>query len=87
MAYAAFFLKDNPHYMGTKFAVNDVIFIHPDFRGLTGSYFIDYIQQQLKDLGAQVLSYHVKEKLNWGSLLLRKGFEHVDSLWLKWIGD
>lgn len=87
VGYANFFLRPNPHYNQTMFATNDVIYVSPSYRGITGTKFTDFIEDELKALGAQVISYHVKEQLDWGSMLKRKHFDKVDSIWLKWVGE
>lgn len=87
VAYALFFFGDHPHSVSTRFAVNDAIYVHPLHRGSTGSAFIDYMEKELQNLGAQVVTYQVKTTMNWGSMLERKNFAPVDTTWAKWIGD
>lgn len=87
VAYALFFLMSHPHYSKTLYATNDVIYVQPESRGMTGTKFIDFIEEDLRRSGVQTILYHVKESLNWGKLLERKGFEPVDRVWQKWIGD
>lgn len=88
LAYSAFFISAHPHYNSTIFAVNDVVFVHPSVRGaLNGDAMIDYCETELKALGAQVITWHIKTYLDWSPLIKRKGYEPSDCIWQKWIGD
>lgn len=86
-AYNVFFIRANPHYKSTRFATNDVIYVDPEYRGGTGSKFIDFCEEDLRSLGAQVITYHIKPSFDWGVLLKRKKFTPLDSIWVKWVGD
>lgn len=53
------------------------LFIHPDHRG-QGAEFISWCDKQLKELGVQVVFYHVKVKNDYGKLLKRLGYEKIN---------
>lgn len=75
VGYNAFFLNRHMHYGGFTVAQNDVLFLHPDHRlGTTALRFLGYCEQQLKDLGAQKLTYHIKFSLDWRPILHRRGY-------------
>jgi len=82
IGYAFFFIKHNMHYSKSLQAVQDIIFIQKDKRG-HGSAFISWCDEQLKDLGVQVVYHHIKTNHNWGSMLERKGYELVDLIYAK----
>lgn len=82
IGYGVFFLKNNPHYKSSKQAVQDVIFIDKDYRGI-GSSFIDFCDEQLKSERAQAVYHHVKSAHNWGPMLERKGYELVDLIYAR----
>lgn len=86
-AYSAYFLTENPHYQSTKWAKNDVIFVHPEHRGGAGIKLLKYAEEELVALGVSVISYHVKKCLDWGPLAERLGYEAVEMNYLKWVGE
>lgn len=85
-AYNVFLLRTNPHYKSTRFASNDVIYIDPEHRGI-GREFIDFCEADLRSLGTNIITYHVKLAFNWGSILVRKGFTPLDTVWAKYLGE
>lgn len=87
VGYACWFVSTYLHYNTTRCAQNDVIYVDPSYRGKTGMQLIRFSETELKKLGVQVLSLHIKECLNWGPLAQRVGFEHTEANWQKWIGD
>lgn len=82
IGYSVFFVKNNLHYKSSKQAVQDILFIHKDYRG-TGRHFIRWCDQQLKADGIQVVYHHVKKAHNFGPLLERMDYELVDLIYAK----
>lgn len=88
VGYAVFFLSHHPHYSETVFGANDIVWLRKDLRGGGhGKLLIDYCETDLKALGAQVISWHVKPQIDFGPLLSTVGYDPQDRVWLKWIGD
>jgi hypothetical protein len=83
VGYAAFFVRPNPHYASSLQAVQDVIYLHPDYRGGTGARFIAWCDAQLREQGVQAVYHHVKQAHNWGPMLERMGYELVDLIFAK----
>lgn len=82
--YAVFFVAPNRHYTSSVQALQDILFIHPDYRGaLLGRRFIDWCDQQLKAEGAQVVYQHVKKAHDFGPLLKSIGYEEVETIWAR----
>jgi len=86
VGYSAYFMRPNPHYKSTMWAANDVIFMLPEHRG-HGRYLMTFAEEELRALGANVISYHVKVALDWGVALKRRGYTHLDNIWVKYLGD
>ena len=86
VAYSVFFLSRHPHYNSTRYAKNDIIFVHPEHRGMSGTRLIKYCEKQLIDLGVDVITYHVKTILDWGPLLERMEHDKVETCYSKWVG-
>lgn len=88
VAYAVFFIDQHMHYNSTRFAMNDVLFVHPQYRNRgNGREFINFCEKELTSLGVQVMTLHIKPQLDFGPLVQAEGFEIGDRVWLKWLGD
>ena len=85
--YSVFFVNTSPHYNSTKYAINDVIFVKPEFRGTTGLKFAKFCEAELKTMSVKVITYHIKDKFDWSPALVRIGYEKMESILSKWIGD
>lgn len=79
IGYCIFFVKHNLHYQGSLQAVQDILFIDPEFRNAGfGARFIDFCDSQLRSEGVQVSYHHVKKAHNFGPLLEKLGYLEVD---------
>lgn len=86
--YAVFLLSPSLHYRSTKYAHNDIIYIRKGLRGqAAGVGLIAFAEHKLQEEGTQVVGFHIKETQDWGPLAARLGYEKVETLWSKWIGD
>lgn len=79
--YAIYFVGPHPHYKSTVFAVQDILFVHPNFRhNATGARLILWCDQQLKAEGVQVAVQHVKVAHDFSPMLERLGYETMDKI-------
>jgi GNAT superfamily N-acetyltransferase len=84
IGYGLFFVSHNKHYSRSVYAVQDILFLHPDYRGgRTGVDLIRFCDQELKREGCQVVCQHIKAAHNFGPLLERLGYELVDLIYAK----
>lgn len=84
VGYVGHIVNRNPHYMGSLQAVQDVIFISPERRGIfAGSRLIAFSDQCLASEGVQVVYHHTKAAFPMDSILKRNGYALVDTLWAK----
>lgn len=60
VGYSAFYVARSLHYMDHIFAMNDVIYLSPEERGVEGIALIVESERFLKALGAAKVMYHVK---------------------------
>lgn len=75
VGYAAFFLNKHIHYAGWLPAINDVLFLHPDYRkGSTGIKLIRFCEQQVKKAGADEIVFHTKQNTVMLKLLDHLGY-------------
>src|SRR5258708_32849001 len=65
IGYAVYLLQKNPHYKESLWAKQDIIFVDPDHRGM-GMFFLRWCDEQLKELGVQVVGQHVTKSHNFG---------------------
>ena len=79
VGYAVYFLKKNPHYKQSLIAAEDIIFFDPEYRG-RGMLFIKWCDFQLKQLGVQIVTHHVKVFFDWSKALIRDGYDFQDKV-------
>lgn len=73
--YCAFFLSHHMQHADMLSASNDVIYMKPEHRrGMNAIRFIDFCEQELKALGAQAITYHVKTHIDWRPILHKRGY-------------
>ena len=73
IGYAVFFVSASFEYSTSIQASLNNIYLHPKHRG-TGLKFISWCDDQLKELGVQVVYHHVKARNDYGKLLKRIGY-------------
>ena len=85
IGYAVFILRWHLHYRTTKFAANDVIFLHPAYRrGTTvGRDLIRKAEQELREYGVDKIQWHVKCYQDWSPILRRMGYINEEVLCTK----
>lgn len=82
IGYAIFFVRHNAHYKSSLQASQDILFLHPDFRGgFVGYRFIEWCDDQLREEGVQVVYHHVKQKHNFGPMLEHMNYELIDLIY------
>ena len=69
-------------YWGTSilYAVQDIVFIDPECRG-GGFKFIRWCDEQLRELGVNVVTHHIKAAHNFGPALERMGYTLQDLIY------
>lgn len=72
VGYAGFFTRKHPH-TGIQTATQDLVYISPEFRGI-GQGFFEFIAEQLKTHGMQMIVQTVTPHLDFSSMLLRSGY-------------
>jgi hypothetical protein len=60
VGYSGFFVNRSPHYRDHVFALNDVIYLKPAYRGVTGLRLIIETETALADMGVSKILYHTK---------------------------
>ena len=84
IGYGVFFVAPNKHYKQSIQAVQDILFLLPEYRGGRNGYrLIKFCDEQLKAEGAQAIYHHVKTAHDFGPLLTALGYELVDLIYAK----
>ena len=87
VGYFAVTVNTSLHYQEHKFATNDVIFIHPDYRnGSAGYKLIKYAEDQLIQMGVSLMIMNTKIHQPFDKLLERMGFKQIERIYSKYIG-
>jgi len=87
VGYFLVFCKRNIHYMDHVFAVNDIIYLHPDYRrGLTGVKLIKFAEKCLAEDGVSVLVINTKTHRPFDAVLERLNFNLTERVYTKYIG-
>lgn len=70
------------HYQQTRIALNDILYIDPEFRGGTTGYrLFKFAIEDLKNLGADILTIHMKTDYPFRNLLTKLGFHLTEENW------
>lgn len=76
------------HYRDHIFAMNDIIYVDPTYRGSTIAYrLIKFAEQQLKADGVSVLMINMKVHAPFDRLLEGLGFSNTERVYTKFIGE
>lgn len=76
------------HYMDTLYACNDIVYIDHKYRHSgVAKEMVEFAEKKLKDLGVSVMTVHMKTYLPFESLASSVGFDKVEYLYSKYIGN
>lgn len=80
--YAVFLIQQSLKYQTSREAYCDLLYLVPRLRrGLMGSRFIQWCDQQLSKDGVQVVRHHVQRTRDFGPVLLRLGYEQEETVY------
>ena len=82
LGYAVYFVRTNPHYKTSLQATQDILFVHPDWRG-HGLKFLLWCDEQLKGEEVQIVCQHIKSDHNFGAALERAGYQLLDLIYAR----
>lgn len=78
VGYSVFILNEHLHYSSCLVASNDVIYLRPERRGIVGARLIKRSEEILRDLGVRRVTWHIKPKNDWSSILTRMGYDQEE---------
>lgn len=75
------------HCKSTLFAVNDAIFVHPDYRGTLVAYrMVSEVKRELISLGVQIHMIHMKSNKPFKRLVEKQGYDQLEMVYSQYIG-
>lgn len=88
IGYFVVLVGPNLHYKDHIFAVNDILYLDKNYRrGRTGIKLIKFAEQCLKEDGVSVLNINTKTHKPFDSLMEYLGFNLIERVYSKYIGD
>lgn len=88
VGYFICFIVNHMHYKDHKWALNDILFIHPDYRGGKIAYkMFKFAEEKLKALGVSVIQLHMKTDFPFEPLAKACGYNKMEYNYSKFIGD
>lgn len=88
VGYFVLIIGMNLHYKDHVFAVNDVLYLHKDWRrGLTGVKLVKFAEKCLKKEGVSVMTINTKTHRPFDKLMEYLKYNMVERVYQKYIGD
>lgn len=88
VGYYVTMIVDGLHYRYTKYGVNDIVLIKPEYRNSgVGLGLFRKVEELLKEEGVNVMSVHMKTYIPFDSLCEGLGFDYAERLYTKYLGD
>ena len=87
VGYAAYAIHQNMHYSDKKHAVQDVLYIKPGRRGaMMGMKLLKFADDELIELGVNLVSHHSKVRNDIGPLLMKIGYHLAEYIYERRLG-
>jgi len=84
VGYSAYIVTMSLHYKGEYWAINDAIYILPEYRkGGKGEEFITFCEVRLAQENAVAATMSVKPGRNFSEMLMKIGYELEETMYLK----
>lgn len=80
--YAVYVTSTNPHYVTSRQANNDLLYVRPDRRGHSLS-LLRFAERSLAEEGVDIVYQSVARARDFSRVLVWLGYEHIESLFAK----
>lgn len=88
IGYAIYFISHHLHYKDHMYACNDILFLDEKYRGgIVALDLTNKAEDVLCDKGVSVITMHMKSYAPFETLMEVQGFEKVEYLYSKYIGE
>lgn len=78
VGYAVFFVQPHMHYQQTLYAINDVLYVYPQYRGRAGLKIVRFAEEIFTAMGVDRLLWHIKVEHDFRPLMHRLGYADED---------
>lgn len=88
VGYVVTMIYPNPHYKDHIYAVNDLLYVLPEYRHTeVAVQMLKQFEQEMKDLGVSVMTMHMKTYKTFEALMDSLEFDKSEYLFTKYIGS
>lgn len=88
VGYTVTMVSRNPHYKDHIYAVNDVIYVDPEYRGgEVAPEMVLKLEEIMEKRDVSVMTFHMKTFKPFESLMDMMGFEDTERVYYKYIGQ
>jgi GNAT superfamily N-acetyltransferase len=88
IGYNAFVVQRHPHYITTLAAMNDILYVKPDYRkGSIAIKLMSFSEKALKQEGVKLVMMRSKRLHDFSTILKRKGYTEVETVYGKYLED
>jgi len=86
--YIVNFLYYHPHYKTVKSAINDMIYVLPEYRNQgVASRLLEKTEEELKKRDVKIYNLNSINKHDFSHLMEERGFESTETTWEKILGE
>ena len=83
IGYSTYFVQFHVHHKSVLTAIHDVLFVLPEYRGKVGKELLQYSENELKNLGVNMIMQAVTPMIDFSPLLKRMGYKELETLYVK----
>jgi hypothetical protein len=83
IGYCVMIIAKHHHYGGKLWATQDVLYLDPDYRGITSIKFIKYIDERLREEKDIVISRTVSVRKDYSRVLIKLGYGELERVYVK----
>ncbi len=88
IGYTVTLLHAHPHYKDHDMAVNDILYVHPDYRhGEVAPTLLSKLEQIMKQNGVSVMTFHMKTHKPFETLMSFLAYDKAEALFMKYIKE
>ena len=88
VGYFVLLVSNSLHYADHVYAINDIIYVHPDYRkGFLGIRLIKFAESCLKKDGVSIIMINTTMHKDFGKILSRIGYNPIETVHSKYIGE
>lgn len=83
VGYCLVMVFEHPHFKAVLWGQQDVLFVHPDYRGRGAVMFLRWMDEQLKGEGVAMVLRHVTDRRDYSRTLTRMGYATWERSYIK----